>query len=130
VAEFIASDCVRIVPQGSSPALLVVQSNAPGAWLDVTPLDETLDGGGFADFERTYLGGSVVTLTASPTHNGLVFSGWELDGARVGEGLTLTITLPADETVPEAVYVPVSRLPAPAPTPTPMPRPAPRPVIR
>ena len=128
--EFIAFDCVRIVSQGSSPALLIVQSNAPGAWLDVTPLDDTLDGGGFADFERTYPGGSVVTLTASPTHSGLVLAGWELDGARVGEGLTLTITLPADEIVPEAVYVPVSRLPAPAPTPRPTPRPAPRPVIR
>ena len=126
--EFIAFDCVRIVPQGASPALLIVQSNAPGAWLDVTPPDDTLDGGGFADFERTYPGGSVVTLTASPTHSGLVFAGWKLDGARVGEGLTLTITLPADETVPEAVYVPVSRLPVPAPTPAP--RPAPRPVIR
>gem|GEM_PF-2110801 len=128
--EFVASDCVRIVPQGASPALLIVQSNAPGAWLDVTPLDDTLDGGGFADFERSYAGGSVVTLMASPTHNGLVFAGWELDGARVGEGLTLTVTLPPDETVPEAVYVPVLRLPVPAQTPTPVHRPAPRPVSR
>ena len=128
--EFIASDCVRIVPQGSSPAVLIVQSNAPGAWLDVTPLDDTLRGGGFAEFERTYASGSVITLTASPTHNGLAFAGWELDGAHVGEGFTLTITLPPDEATPEAVYVPVSRLPVPAPTPTPTPRPVPRPVIR
>ena len=96
----------------------------------MTPLDDTLDGSGFADFERAYPGGSVVTLMAEPTHNDLVFTGWELDGARVGEGLTLTVTLSPDETTPEAVYVPVTRLPAPAPTPAPIPRPAPRPLAR
>jgi len=128
---FIASDCVRIVPQGSSPALLVVQSNAPGAWLEVTPLDDTLDGGGFAVFERSYPGGSVVTLTASRTHDGMVFAGWEIDGIPVPSvSGTTTVTLVQSETAAEALYVPVARLPAPAPTPTPVPKPAPRAVTR
>ncbi|MCZ6612894.1 MAG: hypothetical protein O6941_09685, partial [Planctomycetota bacterium] len=44
--------------------------------IDVTPLDETLDGGGFANFNRAFPLGSVVTLTAPQTHLGWVFAGW------------------------------------------------------
>ena len=51
-----------------------------GAWVDVTPLDDTLDSGGFANFVRYYPLTSVVTLTAEPVAEGRPFVGWQLDG--------------------------------------------------
>ena len=63
---FTATDCVRIVPHGGgwSSEPLSVTSNVPGVWVDVTPLDDTLDGGGFASFARYYPLTTMVTLTA------------------------------------------------------------------
>ncbi len=83
---FSASDCIRIVPPGTPPGVMAVGSNLSGVFIDVTPLDETLDGGGFANFNRTFPLGSVVTLTAPQTHLGWVFAGWS-DNAGV-DGLT------------------------------------------
>ena len=76
---FEAADCIRIVPPGELPGLMAMESTAPGVFIDVTPLDETLDGGGFVDFKRTYLLGTIVTLTAPQTHLGWVFVGWDFD---------------------------------------------------
>ncbi len=73
---FSASDCIRLVPPGTPPGMLAVGSNLSGVYIDVTPLDETLDGGGFANFERTYWLGTIVTLTAPQTNQGWVFAGW------------------------------------------------------
>jgi hypothetical protein len=77
---FAASDCVRLVPPGTAPGLLTVQSSVPGAWVDVSPLDETLDGGGFTDFERTFPLTTVVTLTAERSLHGQSFVAWQIDG--------------------------------------------------
>jgi hypothetical protein len=75
---FSGSDCIRLVPPGSSPGRVAVGSTVPGAWIDVTPPDECLDEGGFAYFERSYPTGSVVTLVAEPTAQGLTFKRWEI----------------------------------------------------
>ncbi|MCZ6735615.1 MAG: hypothetical protein O7C65_07485 [Planctomycetota bacterium] len=80
---FSASDCIRLVPPGTPPGAMAVGSNLSGVFIDVTPLDETLDGGGFANFNRTFSLGSVVTLTAPQTHLGWVFAGWS-DNAGFG----------------------------------------------
>ncbi|MCH7719540.1 MAG: hypothetical protein IH988_00935 [Planctomycetes bacterium] len=80
---FSASDCIRLVPPGAPPGAMAVGSNLSGVFIDVTPLDETLDGGGFANFERTYWLGTIVTLTAPQTHLGWVFAGWS-DNAGFG----------------------------------------------
>ena len=77
---FAGSDCIRLVPPGTPPGLVGIQSNAAGAWIEVEPLDLQLDGGGFTDFERSYPLGSVVTLTAEPTHEAKRLVGWRLDG--------------------------------------------------
>ncbi len=77
---FEAADCIRIVPPGDLPGLMSMESTAPGVFIDVTPLDETLDGGGFVDFKRSYVLGTIVTLTAPQTHPGWVFVGWDYDG--------------------------------------------------
>ena len=81
---FRASDCLRLVPPGTASGTLAVQSDAAGAWIDVGPLDNTLDGGGFADFQRNYFQGTVVTLTAPRFAGNRLFTGWLIDGAASG----------------------------------------------
>ena len=92
---FEADDCIRLVPPGGPPGLMAMGSNAPGVFISITPLDETLDGGGFVDFvdfvdfKRTYSLGTIVTLTAPQTHLGWVFVGWDYDRSGIS-GLTVT----------------------------------------
>jgi hypothetical protein len=76
---FTASDCIRLVPPGSQPGMLWLTSNQPGAWLDLTPLDDQLDLGGFAGFERSYPQTTVVTLTAEETFGDRPFTRWIID---------------------------------------------------
>ena len=85
---FHGSDCVRLVPPGTPPGLLAVQSNVVGGWLDVTPLDLQLDGGGFGAFERTYPLSTAVTLTA-PAHTAddRPFVEWHIDGVAQEAGV-------------------------------------------
>jgi len=80
---FEASDCIRLVPPGTSSGMLSVESNVAGAWIDVSPPDETLDGGGLADFERSFPLTTVVTLTAEPEAQGRPFVGWLVNGVRL-----------------------------------------------
>jgi hypothetical protein len=104
-ASFVSpSDCVRLVPPGTAGALLTVGSSMPGAWVDVDPLDETLDGGGFADFERTFPLTTVVTLTAEEWIDGRPLRGWLIGGLlrHLGEP-TVEFALDQDMTV-RAVY--------------------------
>jgi hypothetical protein len=77
---FEASDCIRLVPPGTPPGLLSVGSDVGGTWVDVSPLDDTLDGGGFAYFERSFPMTSVVTLKAEPEADGQSFLGWWVNG--------------------------------------------------
>ena len=58
-----SSDCVRLVPPGSPPNQVTVQSIA-GGWVGATPLDNNLDGGGFGSFQRSYPNTTWLTLTA------------------------------------------------------------------
>jgi hypothetical protein len=88
---FAGMDCVRLVPPGSPPGALEITSNLPEAWVDVTPLDEQLDGGGYADFARTYPEGTVVTLTAGEMP-GRSFMGWNVDGVPT-RGASVQITV-------------------------------------
>ncbi|MCZ6852027.1 MAG: hypothetical protein O7F17_10340, partial [Planctomycetota bacterium] len=92
-------------------------SNAPGVFIDVTPLDGTLEGGGFQNFERVYPLTTVVTLTAPETHPGWVFVGWLLNGGSHtgfhqsgGDGLHLDPTIEVIVTDKEfslrAIYLP------------------------
>jgi hypothetical protein len=85
--SFTASDCVRIVPPGGGGTgeLRVVPVSMSGtvehdAWIGVSPLDMSLDGGGFGAFTRVFLEGSLVTVTAEATHDGRPFVEWRIDG--------------------------------------------------
>ncbi|MCH8344207.1 MAG: FG-GAP repeat protein [Planctomycetes bacterium] len=109
---FSASDCIRLVPPGTGGGLLAVGSNLPGAWIDLSPLDLQLDGGGFANFERTYPQTTVVTLTAPQMHHGWRFVGWRigLAGSFHGGGLqpgpSIDLTILDDVHRIEAIYRP------------------------
>jgi hypothetical protein len=61
---FEACDCIRLVPPGPPPGALAVGANLLGIWVDISPLDEQTDGGGFTNLNRTYPQSTVITLTA------------------------------------------------------------------
>ena len=64
---FAASDCIVILPPGdTSPANAHVESNVADTFVEVGPLDLNFDDDGFADFSRSYYGGTAMTLTAPP----------------------------------------------------------------
>ena len=74
-------------------------------WIDISPLDETLDGGGFTYFERTYPSDSLVTLTAPLLHKGYYFKGWLRNGVLVSPcDPVLEVTPPTDTEVLEILY--------------------------
>jgi hypothetical protein len=104
---FIGRDCIRLVPPGTPPALLMVSSNQNGAWIDVSPLDSTLDGGGFCNFERVFPVGSVVTLSAPPEFQGRSFIVWKVNGVQQSRqsSLDITITEGIQEVSIEAMYL-------------------------
>jgi hypothetical protein len=95
-------DCLRLVPPGTGGGVLIVESSLAGSWADAEPLDLTLDGGGFAEFQRTYPLGTVVTLTAEDTFAGSSLRGWYLRGF-VHHTSSIQFTLTEDMTV-KAIY--------------------------
>jgi hypothetical protein len=100
---FEGSDCVRLVPPGSPPNQVTVQSIA-GAWVDATPLDNNLDGGGFGGFQRTYPHTTVLTLTGPSGHDGNPFVGWRLDGGDLVQERSITLVVNNAEHVAKAVF--------------------------
>jgi len=110
--EFIAFDCIRIVPPGGYESVwLIAESNLTNVWVVVSPLDDTLDGEGYCDFERSYPQGTVVTLTTPQwVWEGHRFIGWEVDGVFVGGGLSIDVPFGSrgadEEIVVRAFYNP------------------------
>jgi hypothetical protein len=101
---FAGSDCVRLVPPGTPPNLLQVWPNAAGAWVDVGPLDDQLDGGGFGVFQRTYPQDTEAVLTAEPEINRRAFLGWRADGGRLLQTDSVTVRVNGHIQTIEAVY--------------------------
>jgi hypothetical protein len=119
---FTASDCIRLVPPGTAAGQLYVESTAPSAWIDASPLDETLDGGGFADFERVYPLTTVVTLTAEISLHGQSFVAWQIDGEMQEPGEnTVQFVMDESMTVKALYRAPVFWLPWQMETETPLP---------
>ncbi len=82
---FVAEDCMVKVPPGSGPAQLNVAATEPGVYIDVTPMDENVDGGGFTPFMRSWAGVTFVTLSAPKTlPQGWTFAGWTGDFTPIG----------------------------------------------
>src|SRR5262249_1290269 len=101
---FTSTDCVRLVPPGTPPGLVAVDSNVKQAWVGLEPPDLQLDGGGFAQFQRTYPQSTVVTLTAPPMASNHPFVRWQVSGGAMVPGAILTITGPGTAQQVKAVY--------------------------
>ncbi len=98
-----AGDCILIVPQGTSNA--AVTSNTAGLYVELSPPDTNVDDSGFANFQRVYDPGTLITLTAPPQAEGLVFHAWQVDGVLQNAGeTTIDITVVEDLTA-RAVYL-------------------------
>ncbi len=123
---FSGSDCIRLVPPGTPEALLSMTSNVSGAWVGVSPLDNTLDGGGFTDFMRNFPETTVVTLSAETFVNNKPLLGWVVDGQFIeADGAapwlpsdTLKHTITAGKALSiEVIYgPPVKKQPQPGPS--------------
>ena len=105
---FSASDCIRLVPPGTPPGMLAVGSNTAGVFIDATPLDLQLDGGGFISsdgmFERTFPQTTAVTLTAPAAYHGWVFAGWLTEGG-LRPGQSIEITINGEQQRVKAIYI-------------------------
>ena len=101
---FSASDCVRVVSPNVAGCKIRVVSTVSRGWVQVSPLDLLLDGGGFGEFERTYPQGTNVTLVAEEIP-GSRFVAWEVDGVQQKLGArTLLYRAKAAHAVLRAVY--------------------------
>ena len=101
---FIGFDWLRLVPPGTPPGLVAVTSNLVDTWINAGPLDLALDGGGFANFNRTYPQTTLVTLSAPsvPNHT---FSGWKVNNSStLIPGSTLMYTVSGSTVSIQAVY--------------------------
>ena len=63
-----------------------------------TPIDLNFDGDGFADFARSYYGGTVLTLTAPLRSDGRRFVRWSVDGVLQEVGVR-TLELVVDQDI-------------------------------
>jgi len=103
--SFVATDCILLVPvTGLAPLNVNVTSSVTDTFVEVAPSDLNLGGDGFAKFARSYHEGTVVSVTASWTSNGLRFLRWTVDGALQPVGLRTTNLVVTDETTLEAIY--------------------------
>lgn len=104
-ATFEAQDCIRLVPPGTPPGMIAV--NAPAAaFIEASPLDLTLDGGGFGAFLRDYPVTTVVTLRAPVMLTGKMFAGWRINGsAQLVTTPQINMAITTATHTYEAVYV-------------------------
>ena len=91
---FAAVDCIRVVPGSTKPPILV-SSNVANVWMDVTPVDEYADAGGFTPFARGHEEGHTVYVTAPERQGRQVFQGWLVDDSAIPVE-SLTVAVPAD----------------------------------
>ena len=77
-----------------------MQSNVPDTFIEMTPLDLNVDSDGFADFTRTFVEGTTITLQAPSTSDGRRFLRWSVNGEMQGFGIrTVDVTISADTTL-------------------------------
>ncbi|MCH8880871.1 MAG: hypothetical protein IID34_13450 [Planctomycetes bacterium] len=105
-----ARDCLVVVPPGSGSINATMQSNVFDTFIEMTPLDLNVDSDGFADFTRTFVEGTTITLMAPITSEGRRFLRWSVNGELQGFGIrTIEVTISADTTL-KAFYQRRSRV--------------------
>ena len=76
----------------------------PGVFVDLSPADVNEDDCGFADFDRSYNPGTVITLTAPASADGRSFRAWQIDGGLQAAGQAVVeVTIVGDVTA-RALY--------------------------
>ncbi len=109
-STFFARDCVVVVPPGGGQANATMQSNVSDTFIDVAPLDLNVDSDGFANFSRSYVSGTVVTVTAPATSQGRRFLRWSVDNVLQPFGVrTMEVTV-GENTTLKAYYQRASRV--------------------
>jgi hypothetical protein len=85
---------------------LTIASANPGngVSINVTPNDNSSQGGGTSQFTRTYNNNTVVNLTAPATAGGNNFQKWQRDGADVATTAATSVTMDGPHTM-TAVYI-------------------------
>ena len=108
--QFNASDCVMIVPPGSGQSNATMQSNVPDTYIEVAPMDLNVDSDGFANFSRSYVSSTVVTVTAPTTSQGRRFLRWSVDSVLQPIGVRSMEVTVGENTTLKAYYQRASRL--------------------
>ncbi len=92
------TDCVLLVPPGMPPGLVSVGATVPGTWIDIQPPDLTLDGGGFASFDRVFAQSTLATFVAPEISDNHSFRRWVINGAPQLDGQTIVQLAVIDST--------------------------------
>ncbi|MCH8880000.1 MAG: hypothetical protein IID34_08970 [Planctomycetes bacterium] len=101
---FCARDCMVVVPPGSGSINATMESNVFDTFIQMTPLDLNIDSDGFADFTRTFVEGTTITLMAPITSEGRRFLRWSVNGELQGFGIrTIEVTI-SEDTALKAFY--------------------------
>jgi hypothetical protein len=102
---FFGSDCVRIVPPGSSN--LMVESSWSDLYVQVDTPDLNLDDDGYAPFGRWYSDGTMVHLTAppNPDRTRRLSLTWFIDGQPYSQASTIAVQVGTVSRI-EAMYLP------------------------
>lgn len=96
-------DHVRVTPVFKLDVAATASGNAITASIPLIPGDISGQSGGSTPFQRRYLRGTDVTLTAPATSGGLAFQEWRKGGANFSNVPEITVTM-TDDTALEAVY--------------------------
>ena len=96
-------DHVRVTSVFKLDVAATSSGSAIAVSIPLIPGDIGDQSGGVTPFQRRYLQGSDVTLTAPAASGGLVFKEWRKDGANFSNAPEITLTMNGDTAV-EAVY--------------------------
>jgi len=89
-----------VVPPGSGSMNATMESNVFDTFIEMTPLDLNVDSDGFANFTRTFVEGTTITLMAPITSEGRRFLRWSVNGELQGFGIrTIEVSISADTTL-------------------------------
>lgn len=102
---FSGSDCVSII--SPTPGNMQFSSALEDTFFDVSPIDVNTDGGGFGTFERAFVPGTSITVSAPAFSQEMRLVGWRVDGTFVQTMAPLSMPVLAPVAV-EPVYVPMS----------------------
>ena len=99
-----AGDCILILPPGLPD--LTVMSSAADLFVEVSPTDLNIDGGGFESFERAYDPGTTLTLSAPASVGSRPFRAWAVDGVLQARGQSVIEVTIAEALTARPLYGP------------------------